>query len=136
MTAIKFLVNLSSKAGELVEEEKNLKANFGIECNDPDTISTLDNAKQPPKSMMGTPWYTVLSNDQYKEDFAYIGAYVEEREKLIEDGHPTRNDDKGDMIEEDLRIKCEQSDLVIILLNIACVPDSVVKQIPNFEKGW
>jgi len=33
------------------------------------------------------------------------------------------------MIEEDIRIKCEQSDMVIILLNIACVPDSVVKKI-------
>jgi hypothetical protein len=37
--------------------------------------------------MMGTPWYTVLSNDAYKDDFAYIGGYVEEREKLIEDGN-------------------------------------------------
>ena len=31
------------------------------------------------------------------------------------------------MNEEDLRIKCEQSDLVMILLNIACVPDLVVR---------
>jgi len=36
---------------------------------------------------MGTPWYTVLSNDQYKDDFAYIGAFVQEREKLIDDGN-------------------------------------------------
>lgn len=85
---------------------------------------------------MGTPWYTVLSNDEYKDDFAYIGAYVDEREKLIEDGNTARMEDDGTMMQEDLRIKCEQSDLVIMLLNIACVPDSVVKQIPNFEQGW
>lgn len=60
---------------------------YGIECNDPDTVNTLDAAHQPKKSMMGTPWYTVLSNDAYKDDFAYIGGYVEEREKLIEDGN-------------------------------------------------
>jgi len=35
--------------------------------------------------MLGTPWYTVLSNDEYKDAFSYIGAYVSEREKLIED---------------------------------------------------
>lgn len=34
---------------------------------------------------MGTPWYTILSNDEYKDAFSYIGAYTEEREKLIED---------------------------------------------------
>jgi hypothetical protein len=29
-------------------------------------------------------------------------------------------------LRKDERIKCEQSDLVILLLNIACVPDSVI----------
>jgi hypothetical protein len=102
---------------------------------------------------MGTPWYTVLSNDQYKDDFAYVGAFVEEREKLIENGNeppvnpePESKDYPDGMTDEerkeewelhkDTRIKCEQSDLVILLLNIACVPDSVIKLIPNFEDGW
>jgi hypothetical protein len=35
--------------------------------------------------MMGTPWYTILSNDEYKDAFSYIGSYTDEREKLIED---------------------------------------------------
>jgi len=39
-------------------------------------------------------------------------------------------------IRKDERIKCEQSDLVILLLNIACVPDSVIKGIPDFNEGW
>lgn len=117
---------LLSQADELVEEEKNVKKYFGIAFNDPDTVNTLDAATQPKKAMMGTPWYTVLSNDAYKEDFSYIGAHVGEREKLIED-----DNDVGvamdKFTEEQIRVKCEQSDLVIMLLNIACVPDSVVK---------
>jgi len=124
---------LLNQADELVNEEKNLKEFFGIECNDPDTVERLDNCKQPSKSMMGTPWYTVLSNEAYKEDFCYVGANIGEREKLIEDG---RDVDLKNMSEEDLRIRCEQSDLVIILLNISCIPDCVVKQIPNFKAGW
>lgn len=103
-----------------------MKKYFGIAFNDPDTVKTLDEATQPRKAMMGTPWYTVLSNDAYKEDFSYIGAHVTEREKLIEDDNdPGADLDK--LTEDQIRIKCEQSDLVIMLLNIACVPDSVVK---------
>lgn len=151
---------LLSQADELVNEEKNLKLWYGIECNDPDTVRILDEAKQPKRSIMGTPWYTVLSNDQYKEDFAYIGGFVEEREKLIEDDYEpeftneeqekrleaSNLDKEGGMTNEerdaewilrkDERIKCEQSDLVILLLNIACVPDSVVVKIPDFNHGW
>ena len=40
------------------------------------------------------------------------------------------------ILRKDERIKCEQSDLVILLLNIACVPDSVVTKIPDFKHGW
>jgi len=32
-----------------------------------------------------------LSNHEYSESFAYVGAYIDEREKLIKDG----NDDAG-----------------------------------------
>lgn len=103
---------------------------------DPDTVNTLDNAKQPKKCMLGTPWYNVLSNDDYKEEFAYIGADVSEREKLIEDGYKEDLDQNGEITEAQIRNRCEQSDLVIILLNLAVIPDSVVKQIPNFERGW
>ena len=98
---------LLSKADELVKEEENLKQIYGIECNDPDTVDRLDYCTQPPRSMMGTPWYTVLSNDEYKDNFAYIGAFVEEREKLIEDGNDPILDEHGEMLEDDLRIKSE-----------------------------
>jgi hypothetical protein len=85
--------------------------------------------------MMGTPWYTVLSNDAYKNAFNYTGAFITEREKLIKDGNGQENEDE-EMTEQDIRIKCEQSDLVNVLLNIACVPDDVVRGISNFKPGW
>ena len=43
--------------------------------------------------MMGTPWYQILSNPTYAQDFNYIGAHISEREKLIEDGWEDENDD-------------------------------------------
>jgi hypothetical protein len=86
--------------------------------------------------MMGTPWYTVLSNEYYREAFDYTGAFITEREKLIKDGIHGREDKDGKMLEKDIRRKCEQSDLVNVLLNIACVPDNVVQEITNFKPGW
>lgn len=55
--------------------------------------------------MMGTPWYTVLSNATYQGQFNYIGAFIGEREKLIEDGL----EDEillGKMTERCVRSKC------------------------------
>ena len=127
---------LLSQADELVIDDQNLKDYYGIECNDPALIEILDYTKQPKRSMMGTPWYTVLSNDDYKDEFAYTGAFHTERQKLIKDGKSGRYDDEGEMSEQDIRVKCEQSDLVNVLLNIACVPDEVVRQISSFEPGW
>ena len=76
------------QADMLVKEEEHCQANFGVLINDPDTVRTLDETEVPDKALQGTPWYTVLSNQGYTEAFGYIGAYVEEREKLIEDGYP------------------------------------------------
>ena len=47
-------------------------------------------------------------------------------------------DEKGKkhMVESQIRTRCEQSDLVIILLNLAIVPDTVIKKITSFEPGW
>ena len=96
----------------------------------------MDETDQPKKSIQGTPWYTVLSNLTYQNDFAYIGAFVGEREKLLEDGRETIEDEKGDQTEEQIRIRSEQSDMVMILLNLAVIPDSCVTQIKHFGPGW
>ena len=41
------------------------------------------------------------------EAFAYIGAYVDEREKLIEDGYADNTDKSGEMNENDKERRCE-----------------------------
>lgn len=79
---------------------------YGIQINDPDTVSTLDSATMPKKSMMGTPWYTVLSNSAYQTQFNYIGAFTSEREKLIEDGLADDLDNDGNSTERSIRVKC------------------------------
>lgn len=79
-----------SDADELVMENENLKKNYGFEPNDPDTIQVLDNTKLPKKAIQGTPWYQILANPIYESDFNYIGSFVKEREKLIEDGAKDR----------------------------------------------
>lgn len=70
----------------------------------------------PKKAVQGTPWYSILSNPEYVESFAYFGAYIDEREKLIKDG------DVGD------ENNCEQSDIVMILLNLSAIPDEVAQK--------
>lgn len=57
---------------------------------------------------------------------------------MIEDGTPAHFEDKEseEFTEECKRTRAEQSDLIMILLNIAVIPDSCVRRIKNFEAGW
>lgn len=124
-----------SQADELVEENRNMKDNFLFDLTDPDTIERLDDTKVPKKAIQGTPWYQILSNPRYSHLFYYIGAFVGEREKLIEDGFG--ESDNKDFQDEQMKIRCEQSDMIMILLNLAFIPDSVIKNPDfNFEPGW
>jgi ribosomal protein S18 len=95
------------QADELVLDDQHLVEYYGIESNDPATIDLLDNTRQPKQAMMGTPWYTVLSNNEYKEDFGYVGSFITEREKLIKDGVTGREGSDGEMLEEDIKHKWE-----------------------------
>lgn len=63
----------------------------------------------------------------------YVGAFIEKRHEVIEDGQP---DEQGELSEEKKRNRCEQSDLVMILLNLAYIPDSVVQKVSSFNPGW
>ena len=72
---------------------------------------------------------------KYQTAFNYIGAYVEEREKLIEDGYADIKWEDGEMSADSKAIRYEQSDLIIVLLNLACIPDSVVKKM-DLKAGW
>eukprot|EP00355_Strombidium_rassoulzadegani_P007408 CAMPEP_0168620868 /NCGR_PEP_ID=MMETSP0449_2-20121227/7377_1 /TAXON_ID=1082188 /ORGANISM="Strombidium rassoulzadegani, Strain ras09" /LENGTH=1171 /DNA_ID=CAMNT_0008661923 /DNA_START=74 /DNA_END=3586 /DNA_ORIENTATION=+ len=113
-----------SHADELVLENENMEHNFKVMPHDPDTIETLNETQIPNKAVQGTPWYQILSNPMYANSFYYVGAFIPEREKLIEDGYPdTTNKDHA---EEERQVRFEQSDMVMILLNLAYIPDAVI----------
>jgi hypothetical protein len=112
-------------------EEENMRTYFGFGLHDPDTVELLQATQVPEKCIQGTPWYQLLSNPLYSSSFAYIGAFIREREKLIEDGYPDCE------TEEEIRWRCEQSDLIMILLNLAYIPDQVILDDNfDFEPGW
>jgi len=67
--------------------------------------------------MLGTPWYSLLANPMYAEDFAYISISEPHRRDLI-------TTDEVDETNE-----YEQSDLVCLILNLAFVDDNFVKEL-------
>lgn len=84
-----------AQADEIILENQNMMENYGFEVEDPRLISIIDQTKIPKKAIQGTPWYSVLSNSIYSDDFNYIGAHIDEREKLIKDA----DDDDGNNCE-------------------------------------
>ena len=86
-------------------------------------VEFLDYTSMPKKSVTGTPWYQILSNPEYADAFYYIGAHIDGREKLIKDGDFEEGND------------CEQSDIVMILLNLACIPDDIAQRF-DFKPGF
>lgn len=117
-----------SQADEILTEENNMRENFMFSYNDGDTIDALQKGKNPKKAIVGSPWYQVLSNPKYSNLFNYIGVFVSERYKIIEDGS-IDHEENGHTIypEEVQRIRGEQSDLVMVLLNLAYIPDKVIE---------
>ena len=111
------------QADEVVKEYTNLKENYGVEYEDPTVINILDHTSMPKKAIQGTPWYNILSNPSYSDEFYYIGAHIDEREKLIKDDDD--NDDNN----------CEQSDIIMLLLNLSAIPDYVAQRF-DFKSGF
>ena len=90
-----------------------MKDNYLVQIEDPRFVDIVDMTEMPKVGIQRTPWYSVLCNMTYCEEFFYFGADVPEREKLIIDG----DDEEGN--------DTEQSDLVMILLNLGSIPDEV-----------
>ena len=118
-----------TQATEVIAEEENMQNNYGFLIQDPDTIEELEKVTYPKQSMQGSPWYSILSNPKYAMEFNYIGAHVTEREKLIEDGREDELDSDEEIVSEQKMIRGEQSDFIVIMLNLSCIPDSVVRKI-------
>ena len=129
-----------------VQTNGHMMQRYGFEFQDPDTVEALDKIKfVPRKAMTGAPFYHLMSNADYVEDFCYIGPEIKEREKLIEDGYEPdmvesgKFDSKGQPImeisESSANARTETSDMVMILLNLAYIPDQVAGNI-DFTPGW
>jgi len=126
-----FKVIKFTSANQVIKANDNMMDNFGFERTDPDCIDVLNKCKSeiPKKLIQGTPWYQILSNPLYSDAFNYIGSFVPEREKLIEDGFPDEHvngEKKGELTPLCKKLRHEQSDMVMILLNISYIPDEVV----------
>merc|ERR1719174_3483339 len=77
----------------------------------------LDVVKLAKKPIQGIHWYSLLANPSYVQDFAYISTDTPDREALIVDDDDNEDND------------CEQSDMVNIILNMAFIKDSVVRDL-------
>ena len=77
-----------------------------------------------------------MSNSAYKNEFFYVGANISERENIIEDGYAKSENKEHE--EQENQVKYEQSDLLMILMNISFIPDEICYQnvMRDFEPGW
>jgi hypothetical protein len=55
---------------------------------------------------------------------------------LIENGRPNVVNDQGEMDDKHKEERCEQSDMVFMLMNIAVIPDEVVQKTHFNHLGW
>jgi len=93
-----------------------MQTRYGFEIYENNLIEKLSQAPWPRIAIQGTPWYNILTNERYAEQFGYVGPHVKDRDFYIKD------------IDDDEENNCEQSDLVIILLNLGSIPDDVASK--------
>lgn len=74
-----------SEAEKIVSENRQMMNEFGFELAESWLIEKLDNTQWPEKSIQGTPWYNVLCNSKYVEDFAWLGPHVKDRNLYIKE---------------------------------------------------
>jgi hypothetical protein len=94
----------------MVNEYNHYLNEYGVEIQNKQIIDILDDTGVPTKSLQGIPFYSILANPDYAKKFYYIDTSQPCREAQIKD-----DDDNED---NDL----EQSDLVVLLLNLGCIP--------------
>lgn len=104
-----------------------MQSRYAIQLYEYPLIKNLEGClnRYPKINITGCPWYNILNNPNYAEEFAYIAPHIVDRDFYIEDED---DDDENNG---------EQSDLVLILLNLGAVPDYVARKFklkPNFSK--
>ena len=105
-----------SEADMLIAEHEHIQAEYGFELLDSYFIDRLKDVGWNTKQIQGTPWYALMSNPKYVEDFSYLGPHIRNRNKLMRDyDHDNSNN-------------YQQSDVVSILTNLGAIPDYVARK--------
>ena len=105
-----------SEADWLVQENAYYSSKYQMRMITDELATKLDATAVAKKPIQGIHWYTLLANPAYVQDFAYISVNTPDRENLIVDD----DDDEGN--------DCEQADMVNIILNMAFIKDSIVRE--------
>lgn len=90
---------------------------YGFELQESWLIDKLENVEWPEKTIQGTPFYAILSNQNYTEAFGFLGPHVKERGRYIKD------------MDDDPDNNHQQSDFVSIMMNLGSIPDFVASRI-------
>lgn len=80
-----FTALMLSEAEKVIAENRQMMQEFGFELSESWLIDKLENCKWPEKSISGTPWYAIMCNNAYINDFAWLGPHVMDRGDLIKD---------------------------------------------------
>ena len=105
-----------AEADWLVAENQYYSNNYEMKLITNELATKLDATEVASKPIQGIHWYTLLANPTYVQQFAYISVNTPGRESLIVDEDENKNND------------CEQSDMVNIILNMAFIKDSIVRE--------
>lgn len=122
-----FTALMLSEAEKVIAENRQMMTEFGFELNESWLIEKLEGTQWPEKSIQGTPWYTMLSNPDYVEKFAWLGPHVKDRNLYIKE------------FDNDPDTAHLQSDTVSVLLNLGSIPDFVASQFvlgPEFATNF
>lgn len=112
-----------SDADWIYQEHKYLRRNYQTGMIDAYAMKQLDESGIAKKTIVGVPYYFILANPRYFQDFQYICCNVPNRENLIVDDDENEGNDQ------------EQSDMVSIVLNLAFFPDDAANQF-KFAAGF
>lgn len=112
-----FTALLLSEAEKIIAENKQMMQEFGFELSESWLIEKLNNTQWPEKAIQGTPWYAIMCNPVYVEDFAWLGPHVKDRKLYIKDMYNDEN------------LNEQQSDVVSVMMNLGSIPDDVAKKI-------
>lgn len=104
------------EANRLIYENEQMQKEYGFELHESSFIEQLNQTQYPKRSIQGTPWYALMSNPKYVDDFAYLGPHIKDRNNLMRDN------------DFDSSNNYQQSDVVTILTNLGAIPDYTARK--------